>query len=471
MTELPVSFGSVKDVLPAKDRWFFTKFAEGKQRTEGYDKFKTSSYQGLTPDEVTRMENAQEALRIAEQTANLSEQEFDKVAGNMAQGMGQTASPVVMPTLRDPNWQQGLAAAIGAVVDPQHAAEIGATPFNAQLDRQQQEFQQARLQHEAEKEQIQANNEVNRIRSEIAQAKMLKDSRRVTFLQESLRDVQKEISARQLKEYEQNAITERARIGLEKTSMAQTGSLERKYLDKMATAQTPEAKTVFAEMLKDQFPEKYANLTDEQIAALATETSGDLKNKAITAKTWEQVETERLMREPRLAQAWTNVDKTLKQIEKIGVDIQSVKQKILYYPDEFKLKASNIYSLIAQREAGKVAEALPSATEIADINRLIGQLEAQLENENFMVRAGGPAAIELARLKGIRDFYTRQRAEAAQVNINSLPLPPGPSGTPPANQNWQKVGKGPIGTKPKVKPQTPIRSKYRRGPNGEIIRG
>lgn len=109
--------------------WLMDRLASGKRFQVGFEKYRQRALGGDRPQVVQEENAANEAMNLAQQTAELDEDQFQGVLGQLQQEMGSRPAPPSRPTVGPIGGQQALLAGIGALMFPQHAFKIGATPF------------------------------------------------------------------------------------------------------------------------------------------------------------------------------------------------------------------------------------------------------------------------------------------------------------------------------------------------------
>ena len=91
----------------------------------------------LTAEEYNSKINTQKVDPLTYQglqlTATLDDDKFIEALNGLRQQAGLMPMPPQKPELQNPNWKQGLVAALTAVLSPEHAFDVGAVPFQHQL--------------------------------------------------------------------------------------------------------------------------------------------------------------------------------------------------------------------------------------------------------------------------------------------------------------------------------------------------
>lgn len=105
----------------------------------------------LSEEEKTKLESLNKvAADIAAQSAHLPRDEFNALMAKLQGEMGKQVGAPQRPDLKNPNIYQGLAAGLGALVAPNHAFEIAATPFQEGLRKQEQGYQDDKLRYDVQ---------------------------------------------------------------------------------------------------------------------------------------------------------------------------------------------------------------------------------------------------------------------------------------------------------------------------------
>jgi len=225
------------------------------------------------------------------------------------------------------------------------------------------------------------------------------------------------------------------------------------------------------------------------VEAMREMTTSEQSKAAQTDLTREKALTERALRNPRIAQMLANVDKTLAgtKLEKAQTDL--IRTKIMYYPDEFKLRAANIYSQMARREAmnqqapaGGLSGELHKKQDITDINALLKQLEPNAFSGDPVHPMPNMEVLgEMKRLEMLRDDMIRKRGYAAAGEVQAAkaftPLKgdlsafnPFPSTGKPHPQA-QPQPKAQAKTKPKAKPKQVLQKGVKLPPGAKLEGG
>ena len=266
----------VPGALSPGANWLLSQTADQVRQRETLEQYRNAAQQGYTPDEVNQMKTAQEAIKVAEQTAHLSDEEFDRMSMQLANEMGKTPNAVTMPTLKDPNLGQMAAAAIGSLMFPKYAMDIGATPFQAQMQGRQEEFQRRQMDAQAEAARQEASIARQKILAGITEARASRNWRRVSELQKDLRDMQeianKRISDAQsndLKRQQIEAELEKARIASEdrKASTGLRNTIDLRKMAKDAVNVSEDERLWAAQQLREAGEAPYVGKTDEQLMA------------------------------------------------------------------------------------------------------------------------------------------------------------------------------------------------------------
>jgi hypothetical protein len=128
--------------------WLLNSIAYGKQFGAGFEKYRQGAVAGKSLEDQHEENMAQEAYNMVQKTAMLDDQEFQGLMQQIKSEMDVRPEMPERPMLQAPNLGQAATAAIGSLLFPQHALDIGATPFQNQLLEQEKGFQQAGLKYE-----------------------------------------------------------------------------------------------------------------------------------------------------------------------------------------------------------------------------------------------------------------------------------------------------------------------------------
>ena len=264
----------------------------------------------------------------------------------------------------------------------------------------------------------------------------------------------------QLEYDKQTGLNDRAALAFSGKELSQEGQTERKLLGLMATAPDGAKRLEFASMLRELYPDKYENMTDENLLAFAKETSKELLTGAQTALTWEKQETEAMLRDPRRKQILANIDKAIAGTAKTGQETELLKKKVLKFDDEYKLRVANVYSQIANRGSSSDGKAI--AANIQDWERLKNMAEESLKKRKvwdsstqswtYPNAVGGidPVALQLeSEIESLNQKISGAITKRLQSGVNTDTNPLSPAN--PLSGNIGKPKPSPGYTNPKRK--------------------
>lgn len=127
-----VKMGPLDTQIDPGSYWLLNGIAKGKTWQTAFEKFRTGALEGKEPQVIQEENVANEVYKTVQRTAHLDDKQFNEVMQSMRTEMSKRPVRPEYPQLKAPSLEQGLLAGAGALLFPQHAFQIGASPFNAQ---------------------------------------------------------------------------------------------------------------------------------------------------------------------------------------------------------------------------------------------------------------------------------------------------------------------------------------------------
>jgi hypothetical protein len=145
VTDLTAVYKDALDSLDPEEAYFLDSVAKGHQKRASTNVLLDAAMAGESLDsirgQVQAAEASEKALRLAEESMGLSDQEFNEV---LAQLQGEMGAMPMMPErgqIQQPDrLSQGLAAIL-SLASPQHAFSIGAVPYQEMARRRDEQYQ------------------------------------------------------------------------------------------------------------------------------------------------------------------------------------------------------------------------------------------------------------------------------------------------------------------------------------------
>lgn len=373
-------------VKPA-DRYVLDRIALGRQNqlvrrgmTEAVNNGQTISQIGEQAD----LAQAQQTLaEFLEKNKGLPSEQYAALEANLKNEVARVVNAPRRPDLKPPTAAQAIFAALGALANPDYAFEIGATPFQEGIRQQEQGFQEDQLRYENDmrergiriemaRDQLRAQGQIDERDWRAKYGQLLADV-------ESAGRIKAEEIQQQGLNYRAGLMVDRANIGADsKTELLLLKGITQDKIGGPLRAQN-------AELLRSMFPDRYSGLSDEDIAKIAaSQTPGEVKTGAETKNIEEETRDLVATRPARLAKIAAETKRIYAQADKLGADAAFVRKKTDLYDDEFAVRAANVYSQIAQRQA-KASGAKAGSLTTKDIEAQISDYEriARLAKANL----------------------------------------------------------------------------------------
>lgn len=141
---------SVDDLTP-HSQYLFERLGMAKRSQQALDTAAQDAMRGTTPDMAkvqARLAELQNQLtQVVQQSIHLPREDFDRLKQQMVDTFSQQVQMPQRQNPQAPNLGQSLAAGLGAILDPRHAASIAATPYQYQNQRAEQGYQDSMAQY------------------------------------------------------------------------------------------------------------------------------------------------------------------------------------------------------------------------------------------------------------------------------------------------------------------------------------
>lgn len=145
MTDLTSVYKDALDALDPEEAYFLDSLAIGHQKRQSTNVLLDAAMSGETIEsirgQVQAAEASEKALKLAEQSMGLSDDEFNQVLAQLQGEMGTMPNLPERGQIEQPDrLSQGLAAVL-SLASPQHAFSIGAVPYQEMARRREEAYQ------------------------------------------------------------------------------------------------------------------------------------------------------------------------------------------------------------------------------------------------------------------------------------------------------------------------------------------
>jgi hypothetical protein len=412
------------------DRYVLDAVGKGRQNQVVRKGLFSAVNEGQTTQQIGEqadLEQAMDALnQFVAKTAGQSSEKYNQLRAALEAEVKKQVEVPKMQGAQAPNIAQAIFMALGAMANPNYAFDIGKATFDANIQQRDMEFANDMRQYEADMQGRKEN--IGLLGDQLDDQRRI-DERNIQLqlglLEQQLRTAQGKEAERirmKIAELEQEGLNNRARLAYDRTELGASNKVELKLLDGISKDRIGGSlRAQNMELLRDQFPEKYGNLTDDQIASRAgSVTPGE-------GLTVAKTETENKLRKPRIQKVEAEIGNILARTAKTVADTDLVRLKTDLYDDEFAVRAANAYSQIAARAA-------KSTGTPADVKAQIGNLEAiaRLSEANLKKIArwdptqGKWVGEDQARVDALRQEIVTAREEAIRLRKAQMPQKQGP---------------------------------------------
>lgn len=359
--ELPPPIGSYHEELTPFQIHLANSFAMDSNSRGMLDARMTRAIQGETLDDQDQNDfqtnAAHDAAKIAAEFAGSSPEEWDAAKAHIAEALKNRPAVPTMGNPTMPNNAQLGVAALGAIVDPAHAGEIGASPFQYGVQAQGQQYEEA----------VNAYNAENQSRAE-----------QIRYYENLADDV------RATRNDRQNALKELANLEADKQEKRLAHQAR---LDEMAQnfAQNKELLGMKGEQGETSAAYKaYYNAPDLTVRRKAWEflanrgeflpepteqTGKEVLTGAQIADTQSKTRERETLLPEKVAKVQAEVQRILGGVQLDDARKQEILQRVQYYPLEFQNRAANILSQIEGRK-NKALNPKEKAVNLSDLERL-----------------------------------------------------------------------------------------------------
>lgn len=483
---------SVDDLTP-HSQYLFERLGMAKRSQQALDTAAQDAMRGTTPDMAkvqARLAELQNQLtQVAQQSIHLPREDFDRLKQQMFDAFSQQVPMPQRQNPQAPNLGQSLAAGLGAILDPRHAASIAATPYQYQNQRAEQGYQDSMAQYgEAQRQKQNAvgfygdmlNLQDRQDRAVYDQAQADREMQlkaiqgQISPIERQLMDQQNFDQQMGLEQFKQQNLNDRA------NSRTRIDALK-SLLSKVAPENRPAIIGQMGLGLDDAALQAMDELTPQEASTVARTQGVNLDNayKGMT-----------LMARVKTAYDRNDLDELRKVGAQYSNDLAAIRKQ--YLPQEYNAKIAKLNSDAAKANKGsdslargvtatswfnavnKHKDAFEKNTALADA---YGQ-EAEMYSVKMQTETDAKklAALEKAQSAATAKRYmAEQLAKAAQKRMEELGNDPGGTVQPfkpdtsrpgfglvPNYQGTDNIQRGPIGGKKKgrVMSDAEIAKKY-----------